>query len=225
VVKRKEQNRTDDEIRETILRYLFERNQNATSRRGKSTGAAVTISVLRASLKASHDLTGQQVHSNLTYLESMGWVEDKPVTKSFNTKTGGTIPSTTSYYIITAAGIDRIGGLSVFTRDRFEGIKIDATGQNIITLGDGNQVNVRFQALGEALSDLRKAIKESDNISETQKLELVVDVDTLQTQLARPTPNRDLVSRVWEGINRAASVAGLAEAAAKVAGFLAPLLS
>lgn len=225
MAKRKDQNRTDDEIRELVLRYLFDRNQNATSRRGKSTGAAVTISVLRASLKSSHDLTGQQVHSNLTYLESMGWVKDKPVTKSFNTKTGGTIPSTTSYYIITAAGIDRMGGPSMFTRDRFEGIKIDATGQNIITLGDGNQVNVRFQALGEALSELRKAIKESHKITETQKLELVVDVDTLQTQLARPTPDRDLVSRVWEGINRAASFAGLADAAAKVAGFLAPLLS
>jgi hypothetical protein len=50
-------------------------------------------------------------------------------------------------------------------------------------------------------------------------------VDTLQSQLARPTPNRDLISRVWEGINRAASVAGLADAAAKVAGLLAPLLS
>ena len=222
---RKDQNRTDDEIRELILRYLFDRNQNATSRRGKSTGAAVTISVLRASLKASYDLTGQQVHSNLTYLESMGWVEDKPVTKSFNTKTGGTIPSTTSYYIITAAGIDRMGGPSVFTRDRFEGIKIDATGQNIITLGDGNQVNVRLQALGEALSELRKAIKESDKVSETQKLELVVDVDTLQTQLARPTPNRELVSRIWEGINRAASLAGLVDAAAKVGTLLAPLLS
>ena len=222
---RKDQNRTDDEIRELILRYLFGRNQNATSRRGKSTGAAVTISVLRATLKASHDLTGQQVHSNLTYLESMGWVEDKPVTKSFNTKTGGTIPSTTSYYIITAAGIDRMGGPSMFTRDRFEGIKIDATGQNIITLGDGNQVNVRFQALGEALSELRKAIKESDKVSETQKLELVVDVDTLQTQLARPTPNRELVSRIWEGINRAASLAGLVDAAAKVGTLLAPLLS
>ena len=225
MAKRKDQNRTDDEIRELILSYLFDRNQNATSRRGKSTGAAVTISVLRATLKASHDLTGQQVHSNLTYLESMGWVEDKPVTKSFNTKTGGTIPSTTSYYIITAAGIDRMGGPSVFTRDRFEGIKIDATGQNIITLGDGNQVNVRFQALGEALSELRKAIKESDKVSETQKLELVVDVDTLQTQLARPTPNRELVSRIWEGINRAASLAGLVDAAAKVGTLLAPLLS
>src|SRR6267378_5757321 len=141
---------TGDQIREIVLRYLYDRNQNATSLRGKTTGAAVTISVLRADLKSSHDLTGQDVHSNLTYLESQGWVEDKPVTKSFNTKAGGTIPSTTSYYIITAAGIDRMGGPSVFTRDRFEGIKIDATGQNIITLGDGNQVNVRFQALGEA---------------------------------------------------------------------------
>ena len=225
MAKLKVKNRTDDEIRELILRYLFDRNQNATSRRGKSTGAAVTISVLRASLKVSYDLTGQQVHSNLTYLESMGWVEDKPVTKSFNTKTGGTIPSTTSYYIITAAGIDRMGGASVFTRDRFEGIKIDATGQNIITLGDGNQVNVRFHALGEALSDLRKAIKDSDNISETQKLDLVVDVDTLQSQLARTTPSRELISRVWEGINRAASVAGLVDAVAKAGALLEPLFS
>jgi len=225
VAKLKDQNRTDDEIRELILRYLFDRNQNATSRRGKSTGAAVTISVLRASLKASHDLTGQQVHSNLTYLESMGWVEDKPVTKSFNTKAGGTIPSTTSYYIITAAGIDRMGGPSVFARDRFEGIKIDATGQNIITLGDGNQVNVHFQELGEALSDLRRAIKDSDKISETQKLDLVVDVDTLQSQLAKTTPNRELVSRVWEGINRAASIAGLVDAVAKAGALLAPLFS
>jgi hypothetical protein len=180
--------------------------------------------VLRADLKNSHGLTGQQVHSNLTYLESQGWVEDKPVTKSFNTKAGGTIPSTTSYYIITAAGINRMGGPSVFTRNRFEGIRIEATGQNIITLGDGNQVNARFQALGEALSDLRQAIKASDKIDETQKMELVVDVDTLQTQLARPTPNRELISRVWEGINRAASIAGLVDAAAKVAGLLAPLL-
>jgi hypothetical protein len=216
---------TGDEIREIILRYLYDRNQNATSRRGKATGAAVTISVLRADLKRSHGLAGQQVHSNLTYLESQGWVEDKPVTKSFTTRGGGTIPSTTSYYIITAAGIDRMGGPSVFTRNRFEGIRIEATGQNIITLGDGNQVNARFQALGEALSDFRQAIKASDKIDETQKMELVVDVDTLQTQLARPTPNRELISRLWEGINRAASVAGLVDAAAKVAGLLAALLS
>jgi hypothetical protein len=216
---------TTDGIREIILRYLYDRNQRATSRRGKATGAAVTISVLRADLKKAHQLTAAQVHSNLTYLESQGWVEDRPVTKSFNTRSGGTIPSTTSYYIITAAGIDRMGGPSMFTRDRFEGIRIEATGQNIITLGDGNQVNARFQALGEALAELRQAIKQSDAIDDAQKMDLVVDVDTLQTQLAKPTPDRQLVSRLWDGINRIASVAGLADAAAKIGALLAPLFS
>jgi hypothetical protein len=221
----KQPERTDDEVREIILRYLYERNKNATSRRGKTTGAAVTISVMRAELKARCGLSGQQVHSNLTYLESQGWVEDQPVTKSVMTSSGGLIPSTTSYFIITAAGIDRMGGPSVFTRDRFEGIKIEATGQNIITLGDGNQVNARFQALGESLAELRNAIKESRKLNETQKMELVVDVDTLQTQLGRPTPNRELIAGLWDGINRAASIAGLADAAAKVGGFLASLIS
>ena len=56
-------------------------------------------------------------------------------------------------------------------------------------------------------------------------MELVVDVDTLQTQLARPAPDRNVVSRLWEGINRAASVAGLAEAAAKVGTLVGVLLS
>jgi hypothetical protein len=216
---------TADELREIVLRYLYDRNQNATSRRGKRTGAAVTISALRADLKQSHGLSGSQIHSNLTYLESQGWVEDKPVTKSFSTKSGGSIPSTTSYYIITAAGIDRMGGPSMFTRDRFEGIKIEATGQNIITLGDGNQVNARFQALGEALSELRHALKESAKIDAAQKMDVVVDVDTLQTQLAKPAPDRELMARLWDSINKVAAVAGLADAAAKVTALFAGLLS
>lgn len=217
--------RSDDEIREVLLGYFYERNRNATSRRGKSTGAAVTISVMRADLKASHGLSAQQIHGNLTYLESQGWVEDRPITKSIPTGGGNLVPSTTNYYIITAAGIDKIGGPSAFTRNRFEGIKIEATGQNIITLGDGNQVDARFQALGESLAELRKAIKESDKLDDARKMELVVDVDTLQTQLARPTPNRPLVSSLWESINRAASLVGLAEAADKVGHLVARLIS
>jgi hypothetical protein len=180
---------------------------------------------MRADLKRTHSLTAQDIHSNLTYLESQGWVEDQHVAKSFTTNKGGVIPSVTSYYIITAAGIDRIGGPSSFMRDRFEGIRIEATGQNIITLGDGNQVDVRFQALGEALSGLREAIKSSDKAAEQEKLSLVVDVDTLQTQLASPRPDRALVSNLWERINLAAAVAGLVDAAAKVGSLIATALA
>lgn len=113
----------------------------------------------------------------------------------------------------------------MFTRDRFEGIKIEATGQNIITLGDGNQVNAQFKDLGESLLEFRKAIKESNRIDDSKKMELVVDVDTLQAQLARPTPNKELISGLWRNINNAAAVIGLAEAAAKVGALLSGLLS
>lgn len=220
----KQPSRTADEIREIVLQYFYDRNQNATSRRGKSTGAAVTISVLRADLKASHGLTGQQVHANLTYLESQGWVEDRPVRKTVTTRSGGTIPSETSYYIITAAGIDRIGGPSAFMRNRFEGIKIEATGQNIITLGDGNQINAEFQALGEALSSLRDSIKTSEKVDEAQKVDAIVDIDTLQTQLAKPNPNKQLVGQLWGAIEKAATLAGASDAAAKVTALLGALL-
>jgi hypothetical protein len=223
--KPKQSPRTDDEIREIILRYLYTRNRNATSRRGKSSGAAVTISTMRAELKASQGLNAKEIRSNLTYLESHRWVENQPVTKSVMTRGGGVIPSTTDYFIITASGIDRIAGPSMLERDRFEGIKIEATGQNIITLGDGNQVNASFQALGGSLTELRRAIKDSPKIPEAQKLDLVVDVDTMQAQLGKEAPNRDIVSRLWEGINRAASIAGLVDIATKVGGFLGPIIS
>lgn len=215
--------RSNDGIRDIILRYLYDRNENATSRRGKTNGASVTISVMRKELKATHCLTASEIHRNLTYLESMGWVEDRPLAKTFVTKGGGVVPAPTSYYIITAAGIDRIGGKSVFSRDRFEGIRIEATGQNIITLGDGNQVDARFQQLGESLSNLRCLFKESNGLDETQKVEVIVDIDTLQAQLARTSPDPTIVQRLWENINRAASVAGLTQAALQVAPWIAKL--
>jgi len=215
--------RSNDEIRDIILRYLYDRNENATSRRGKSTGAAVMISVMRKDLKTTRGLSGPEVHRNLTYLESMGWVEDRPLAKSFTTKKGGVVPAATSYYIITAAGIDRIGGKSVFSRDRFEGVRIEATGQNIITLGDGNQVDARFQQLGESLASLRQAFKDS-SLDEKQKVDVIVDVDTLQSQLGKSSPDPTLVQRLWEGINRAASLAGLAQAATQAYPLIAKLI-
>ena len=75
------------------------------------------------------------------------------------------------------------------------------------------------------MSELREAIKSSDTLDANQKMELVVDVDTIQTQLARRAPGREIVSRLWEGINRATSVAGLADVAVKVGALIGGLLS
>ena len=215
---------TGDHIRRVILQYFFDRNDNATSLRGKHGGAAVTISALRADLKSAYGLSRNQVVSNLTYLLSQGWVEEKPVSKTFSTPRGGLVPAVTPYYVITAAGIDKIAGPSEFMRDRFEGIRIEATGQNIITLGDGNRVNVRFRDLGEALADLRDAVNTHSVLDDSTKMDLAVDISCLQDQLARPQPNKTVVETLWAGIEKTAVAAGLVNAVASVSALIAGLI-
>lgn len=213
---------TSNQVRSVMLQYFYDRNRNATSTRGKK-GSSVKISDVKRELKASHGLTQQEVQSNLTYLISQGWVKEDVIEKSFTAPSGTVIPSTTNFYTITAPGIDKIEGPGEFTMPKFHGIKIEATGQNIITLGDGNQVNAKFSELGESLSDLRNAVTSSD-AEEAKKLELVADIDTIQTQLAKPEPSPTIIKAAWEVVKGAAAINGCTVLLHKISGLLAHFL-
>lgn len=215
--------RTNEELRGLILQYFYDRNDQATSARGKK-GSAVKISDVKKELKGAHSLTQQEVQSNLTYLISQGWVEEDTVEKSFTTSGGTSIPRSTSYFRITAAGIDKIEGPGEFTMPKFHGININATGQNIITLGDGNQINAKFNELGQALVELHEAVTRS-SAPEAQKLTLVADIDTIQSQLAKPEPNRSIVAAAWETVKGAAAINGCATLASQVADLIGPLIT
>ncbi len=205
---------SNNEIRKIMLQYFYERNKNATSARGKK-GAAVKISDIKKELKATHDLKQQEVQSNLTYLISQGWVEEEKVEKTFAARGGTIMPAATSFYKITAVGIDKIEGPGEFTMPKFHGIKIEATGQNIITLGDGNQINAAFGELGTALAELRDAVTKSDT-QESKKMEIVADIETIQSQLAKPAPNKGIVKAAWEAVKGAAAINGCAALVTKV---------
>ena len=206
--------RSNNEIRQLLLQYFYDRNKNATSSMGKK-GSAIKISDVKAELKAQHMLSQQEGQSNLTYLISQGWVEEKEVEKQFQSKRGTMIPSTTTFYQITAAGIDKIEGPGEFTRSTFHGIKIEATGQNIITLGDGNQINAQFSDLGQALADLRDAITNSD-APDAEKIGYAADIQTIQTQLAKPEPNSGIIQAAWTAVKSAAAIGGCASLVSKV---------
>ena len=214
---------SNNEVRQILLQYFYDRNGSATSARGKR-GSAVKISEVKKELRTSQGLSQVEVQSNLTYLISQGWVEEQRIEKSFTTPRGAEVPSTTSYYQITAAGIDKIEGEGEFTMPKFHGIKIEATGQNIITLGDGNQINAQFSDLGTALVELRNAIARS-SAPEAQKLSLVADIDTVQSQLAKPTPNKGIVAAAWEAIKGAAAIDGCVNFVEKVAGLVVGVIS
>lgn len=129
-----------------------------------------------------------------------------------------------TWYEISTLGIDKIEGGSEFEpKDRYEGINVTATGTNVVTLGDGNVVNAQFSPLREQLDDLKSRITASD-LGEKEKLDVVSDIESLKDQLAKESPDKTILGRLWEGIDRVAKVAGLVEAAHKVWPYIAPLL-
>lgn len=213
----------NDQIRQQLLEYFYARNMNATSRMGKK-GSAVRISDARRELKEQFGLKQQQVMSNLTYLIDNGWVKTLDVEKTVVVK-GGTIPQVTTYYEITAKGIDKIEGGSQFEpKPRYAGINITATGQNIITLGDGNLVNAEFAKLRAALDELQAAITETQDLDEATKLDLVVDVESLKDQLAKSEPNVSVISQIWKGLEKVATLSSLVDAYQKAEPLIRALL-
>jgi hypothetical protein len=185
-------------------------------KRPQTRGAAVRISDLKRELKQTYGLSQQEVQANLTYLMSQGWVEEDVVKKVFVAPKGTVIPSETNYYRITAAGIDKIEGAGEFTMPKFAGIQIEATGQNIITLGDGNQINTQFGELAVALVELRKEVLRA-SVPEAEKLNAVADIVTIASQLAKPAPNKHIIRAAWETVAGAAAVGGAIDLVSRVA--------
>lgn len=222
-MKKKTQVFTNDELREMILQFFYDRASKATSLRGKK-GSSLKMKDVKAGLKALYGLNDSQIISNLTYLISQGWIDEVIEKKSFTTPTGAVVPSETHYYSITAAGTDRIEGPGRFTPKRFSGINIEAV-ESIITIGDGNQINVKYKEAAQTLSELRNQISKSTEINDDAKLDLVTDIDSIQDQLAKPNPNKSVIKTLWYNVEKSAAIASLAEYIAKAAPFIFSLIS
>lgn len=213
---------SNDELRQMILEYFYDRNSKATSRKGKK-GSSVKMKDVKSELKAKHNLTDAQIIGNLTYLISQGWVDEETESKTFTNTRGMSFPQKTVYYSITAKGIDKIEGPSKFTPRRFEGINIQATG-SVVTIGDGNQINVKFKEAAQALSELRNAVTQSKDLDDSVKLDVVTDIDSIQDQLVKPKPNKAVIKTLWEGIEKTVTIGKLVELVLKAAPFITGLL-
>ncbi|MGE5597090.1 MAG: hypothetical protein ACM3S1_13785 [Hyphomicrobiales bacterium] len=205
----------NDATRMLILRYFHERNKTATSRDGKR-GSCVKISVVKKELKEKFNLSQADVQSNLTYLLDKGWVKEVVKERTFS-RGGANYPSNSICYEISAEGIDKLEGESEFqSTGKFRGININAV-QSVVTLGDGNIVRAEFEQAGRALAELKAGVVESAELSEQQKLAIAADIDAFQGQLAKPIPDKRVLSALWDNIGKAADVGGLGALLAQVA--------
>jgi hypothetical protein len=127
--------------------------------------------------------------------------------------------------LATRSANSRIEGESEFeAKHRYPGINITATGSNVITLGDGNVLNVQYQTLHNELNSLKQAVAAADSLSEDEKLNVAVDIESIKDQLAKTQPNKSIIRTLWQSIERAVTVAGLVDYAVRIAPYIAPLL-
>jgi hypothetical protein len=52
-----------------------------------------------------------------------------------------------------------------------------------------------------------------------------VDIETIKDQIAKPSPDPVVTGRLWDRVEQAAVLAGLAESASTVGHLIAPLVS
>jgi hypothetical protein len=69
-------------------------------------------------------------------------------------------------------------------------------------VGDGNVVNTSFAEVSELFADMRSAVLTLQNLDDEAKLDVIADIDTLQGQLQKPAPNRDVIRPFGVGLRR-----------------------
>jgi hypothetical protein len=78
--------------------------------------------------------------------------------------------------------------------------------------------------LREHLDELKAQITSSSGLGEKEKFDVVVDIESVKDQLAKESPDRNILGQLWQNIDRVAKLAGMVEAVHKVWPLIKPLL-
>lgn len=213
--------KANDAVRDAILRHLYAAHQRAKSPRS----TAVRIRDLQRDLKTEHGFRQQEVASNLDYLIQKGWAVEVIEERTFQTPRGTTQQAQKVTYKISDAGIDRLEGASMYQRPDLRPHVNITNLHGITVVGDGNLVNADFTELSRTLTDLRAAVLAAGSLDDETRLNVASDIDTLQTQLQKTTPDRSIIQRAWQGIQVAVTAGELAELIAKAAMLIGPLIT
>src|SRR5204862_7434152 len=74
-----------------------------------------------------------------------------------------------------------------------------------------------------SLTELKTAIAKSNTLTEQQKLDISVDIESIKDQLVKTKPDKTIIGHLWTGLEKAAAVAGVIEAIERVQPFMQSL--
>jgi hypothetical protein len=197
----------NDEVRESILNFLYRVHKKARSRES----ARVSRSELKKELKKI-GWKEQDIASNLDYLIQSGWVRVEVEESEFKTPRGFIRKRVKEYYKISDAGINFFEGPSKFQRleKSISGINVTNI-QGVTVIGDQNVVvNTQFIDLYRRLSLLSEIVRNSSHLSDEEKLNFTKDIDTIKDQLSKSSPDKNIIKLAWEKLKPLATISGVA---------------
>ena len=180
----------DDDIRDKILRFLYERHKMTKG----ITKIPIGIRDLQSALRSSYGFKQHEVSSNLDYLIQVGWVKEVVRERSFKTPKGMELSQEQIKYKISDVGINHLEAGTMFSRaDSSKNVNITNI-HGVTVVGDGNIVNTQFTDLSRALDELDRAISQARDLTDIQKLDAAADLSTIRAQIAKQNPDKTIVT-------------------------------
>ncbi len=156
-----------------------------------------------------------QVIRNLLYLIEYRWVREE-VEQGQIRRGNGFFPTTSKKYIITNQGMELFDEKSKFARpDGVAGIRIENV-SGIVVVGNNNFARQEFFSLFKSLEELTDKIRLTDQLTDEKKVEYSAEVKTIQDQLAKPKPDKGIISKAWGALRFVGTLGSVANVWEKV---------
>ncbi len=196
----------NDQIREEILKYLYDLSKNARS----LSGARANEMMLGRALGAKY--RRGEIVSNIMYLVQAGWIKQEKENK-------------TPYFSASTLTVNHFEGPSTFQKSTWvTGINVTNI-QGVTVIGDHNFVHQEFNELYRSLDVLNSEVGKSGTLNDEQKLEFQSEIDTIKSQLAKKAPNKSIIGQAWAALSALATVDGVMDFYKTVAPLVDPFLS
>lgn len=215
----------NDEIREKILKYLYDHLKKAMSFKN----ARVTDTMVESALRRE-GYKQQDIISNFIYLVQTGWIKKGTESYSYNLPDSITgkpkkVRSKQIYYTISDKGVNHFEGASIFQKSHWlTGINVTNI-RGVTVIGDNNFVRQEFGDLYRSLELLKEEISKNANIKDKDKLNYQSEIETIKSQLAKQNPNKNIIKEAWTAIKTLATVEGVMQFYKRVVPLIHKLIS
>ncbi|MDB5050375.1 MAG: hypothetical protein JWO30_3446 [Fibrobacteres bacterium] len=153
-------------------------------------------------------LDAGQARNVLQYLEGKGLVQIEVtdvVQLKQNEKGLANDLQTKKFYRITATGEEfieeRKKEASIFRQKIESEASMNITNIGGVTVvGNNNIVNAKFGDTYEKLENFKKAVLSSNGLSTEEKINCSSDIETIQKQLSKTSPSKEIVRLAWSAI-------------------------